>query len=158
MVALPLVQEECILKTLIIMGIIRFNPKLQIDGLKELAAESYLSAFSFKRIYGDSLIFTFSLTRQEIENEKVDVDFSKYKLKITCSKDLPPKVFLIEPAITKPYHLYNDGSLCLYHPNNFNWGDDKSIAKDLIPWTYMWIYYYEMWLSTGIWYGDEYEH
>lgn len=140
------------------MGNNRYNPTIQIDGLKELAAESYLSAFSFKRFLRSNLIFSFSLTQQEINGEKVDVDFSKYKLKVVCSKIHPPKIFIKQPIIAKPKHMYKDGSLCLYHWSNFKWGDDKSIARDLIPWTYMWVYYYEMWLSTGIWYGDEYEH
>ena len=41
---------------------------------------------------------------------------------------------------------------------NYNWNVDKLIAKDIVPWTAAWIYFYEYWLRTGEWVGPEAPH
>ena len=43
--------------------------------------------------------------------------------------------------------------LCLYHPKKFEWDRGTSIAENLIPWTCEWLFYYELWLGNGVWYG-----
>ena len=140
------------------MGKIRFNPAIQVAALKELVAKLYLSDFSFRLDLRRNISFSFTLTQQEIGGEKVEIDFTKYKIRVEYLKTQPPKIFVEHPIIKKRKHMFHDGSLCLYHWSNFKWDDKKSIARDLIPWTYMWVYYYELWLSTGIWYSDEYKH
>jgi len=55
-------------------------------------------------------------------------------------------------------HLYNDLSLCLYHPivdrPNF-----KIIPLyKMIPWITEWCVYYEEWKKYGIWLGKEIKH
>ena len=43
--------------------------------------------------------------------------------------------------------------LCLYHPRKFELNRGTSIAATLIPWTCEWLFYYELWLGNGVWYG-----
>lgn len=68
-------------------------------------------------------------------------------------------VYVIEPAIKKHEngkrvpHLYQDGSLCLYYPPNKEWIYTDSWAETIVPWTALWLYYYELWQATGKWLG-----
>ena len=41
--------------------------------------------------------------------------------------------------------------LCLYRYSQFN--SSMLISKTLVPWAIEWLYYYEIWLSTGEWCG-----
>ena len=69
-------------------------------------------------------------------------------------------VFVIEPCVTLYWegkevpHLYpSDGSLCLYYPEYGEWNYTNSWADTLIPWTSLWLFYYELWQETGEWLG-----
>ena len=140
------------------MGRYKFHPRLQLPILEELQALGYISEFKSKIGVWRNYTFAFYLTQQDIVGEKVTTDFSRYKVRIEYYKTLPPKIFIDEPLIEKGIHRYKDGSLCLYHFSNFKWEDNMSISSNLLPWVYMWIYYYETWLKTGKWFGEEYEH
>lgn len=141
------------------MGKNRFKPAMQLVDLKLLQKDGYISGLQHKWTnFRNTMVFEFNLTNQDIEGEKVDVNFENYHLRIEYKKTLPPKIFIVHPTITKRKHMYKDGSLCLYHRNNFRWENGKSISKDLIPWVFMWVYYYVLWLKSGIWYGEEYKH
>jgi len=135
-----------------------FQPPIQIKGLREMQELEYIAGFKFKRDFRGNYKFFFQLTKQEIDGESVLTDFSRYNIRIEYTKRIAPKIFIEKPEIIKRKHQYSDGSLCLYHWSNFSWGDDKSISGDLLPWIYMWIYYYETWLKTGKWFGEEYQH
>lgn len=50
-------------------------------------------------------------------------------------------------------HLYTDGTLCLYWPSEWSWQCDDLIAETILPWTALWLYYYELWLDCGEWLG-----
>lgn len=98
-----------------------------------------------------------------IDNENIesDVDFSRYEIEIHLNKKLPyPQVFITEPKLLKnPPHIFtNEGSLCLIHPENFDWNNEKSAIDTIFGWTLGWIYFYEKWLKTGIWFGPEEQH
>jgi len=43
--------------------------------------------------------------------------------------------------------------MCLYYPRNDEWNPEQYISKTIIPWSVEWLYYYEVWLSTGKWHG-----
>lgn len=89
-------------------------------------------------------------------------DSPRYTAKIvTRPGDPSVKVFIVEPEIVKYArnrsnkipHTYGDGSLCLYLPGNDEWSYYDSWAETLIPWTSLWLYYFEIWLVTGEWLG-----
>lgn len=68
-------------------------------------------------------------------------------------------VFVIEPYVDlvengkRVPHLYSDGSLCLYYPKYKEWEYNDLWAETIIPWTCLWLFYYEIWKETGEWLG-----
>lgn len=83
-----------------------------------------------------------------------------YTVKIVYQYTRSPKVFIIEPTILKAApHIYPDESLCLYYPLDKDYNNKFSIIADtIIPWTVEWLYYYEKWLDSGVWWGPEAPH
>lgn len=83
-----------------------------------------------------------------------------YTVSITYQGNVRPRVLVIKPElIEKPPHIYPDSrTLCLYHPDNYKWRREKLIAQDIVSWSAAWIYFYEVWLQTGVWYGPEAPH
>ncbi|XZL28672.1 hypothetical protein ACSXAG_02875 [Clostridium perfringens] len=83
-----------------------------------------------------------------------------YTVKIVYQHKKHPKVFVLKPAILKSSpHTYSDKSLCLYYPLDNDYNNQLSIIADtIIPWTAEWLYYYEKWLDSGIWWGPEAPH
>ena len=63
-----------------------------------------------------------------------------------------PKVDLFENGKKVP-HLYSDGSLCLFYPKNNELSYSDLWSQTLIPWTSLWLFYYEIWKETGEWLG-----
>tara|TARA_R110002111_G_scaffold240095_2_gene301795 strand:+ start:922 stop:1356 length:435 start_codon:yes stop_codon:yes gene_type:complete len=54
-------------------------------------------------------------------------------------------------------HLYNDHSLCLYHPSDLSPFTPFSFV-DTIPWISKWFVAYELWLKYGVWLDKEFKH
>ena len=87
-------------------------------------------------------------------------DSITYRIKLSAtigSKTV--KVYPVKPHIgarvdgKKVPHMFHNGSLCLFYPKYSEWKYSDSWAKTLIPWTCVWLYYYEIWLTTGEWLG-----
>jgi len=72
-----------------------------------------------------------------------------------------PKVFVINKKLelaegkTKLPHAYSTEKqhLCIYYKKANEWRSSMSIADTIIPWTSEWLFFYEIWLSTGKWKG-----
>lgn len=43
--------------------------------------------------------------------------------------------------------------LCLYYPKAEEWSAEFLISRTIIFWATEWLFYYEIWLVTGKWYG-----
>lgn len=72
-----------------------------------------------------------------------------------------PEVWILEPDVEyNPHvHMYKDSKkLCLFHPQRAPWKTTDSLSDKIIPWTCAWVLYYELWLLTGRWFGEEAEH
>lgn len=54
-------------------------------------------------------------------------------------------------------HLYNNHSLCLYHPNDISLFIPFNFV-DAIPWISKWLIIYELWLKYGVWLDKEFKH
>ncbi|MBI9008534.1 MAG: hypothetical protein JEZ05_00760 [Tenericutes bacterium] len=88
-------------------------------------------------------------------------DLSKtYKVKINFDGKTRPKVYVLEPElkslINKTYevHMFRDYSLCLYYKKNYEFNADKDVfSNTIVPWTSLWLYYFELWQYTGKWLG-----
>lgn len=52
----------------------------------------------------------------------------------------------------RPPHTFADGSICV---NDRAPSIYEFIADTTVPWIYSWLYFYERWLETGIWFGPQ---
>lgn len=84
----------------------------------------------------------------------------KYKVRLLAKiGSANVDVFVVEPNIREWMnnmsipHLYRNGSLCLYYPAYNEWNVKELWSDTLIPWTCLWLYFFELWLATGEWYG-----
>ncbi len=124
----------------------RFNPNLQVLKMRECYPQ-----FSSTGRNG-RYEFTGSLQPRPSSVE--------YLIRIKYIQFLCPKVFVLRPEIHQnaPHRYPSDNSLCLYEPASFTWTDRRFIADFIVPWTAAWLYFYEIWVETGIWYGPEASH
>lgn len=78
-----------------------------------------------------------------------------YRIEVRCEKLSAPSVKVLSPPLaTNPPHVYNDGSLCLYWPMEWQWSGKEIVALTILPWTALWLQLYELWLDTGEWLGS----
>ncbi len=83
----------------------------------------------------------------------------KYKIKMCCRVGKRyVNVYVENPRLKQTRrnpipHMYLDNSLCLYYPKYNEWDMNDSWSKTLVPWTSLWLFYYELWKETGEWYG-----
>jgi hypothetical protein len=89
-----------------------------------------------------------------------------YEIRITYSLSRQPEVRLLAPnpqemadkAIpgrTLP-HIYTSDhpvQLCIYHPKKREWKPNMPLAATIIPWTVMWLSFFEDWVCTDVWSG-----
>jgi len=85
-----------------------------------------------------------------------------YKIKLVYHLTESPKVYVVDPKPllrakekTKLPHCYDQERqrLCLYYPKYNEWDKTMLLTSTIIPWTYEWLYHYEIWLGTGEWHG-----
>lgn len=70
-----------------------------------------------------------------------------------------PRVWIVSPEIHPDApHRYSDDSLCLYFPPERNWTPYIFISETIVPWTSLWLAFYEIWLDTDHWYGPQAPH
>ena len=87
----------------------------------------------------------------------------EYEILIEYRGGSAPHVYMLNPALNEDCpHIYkDDNSLCIYwprDPDNPGWQTDSWIADTIIPWTALWLHFYELWLETGEWLGPEKMH
>lgn len=85
-------------------------------------------------------------------SEKYTVEIKFHLLKPIKIRVLNPILILngIDPEIP---HMYSQETLCLYMPKYSEFKRKDYISDTIIPWTYLWLYYYEVWHTTGEWKG-----
>lgn len=82
-----------------------------------------------------------------------------YRFILKYSMTDTPKIKIVSPKLQKNSkgedapHLYPSENLCLYHPNYSEFGRTDFLSNTIIPWTSLWLYYYEIWHITGEWLG-----
>lgn len=83
----------------------------------------------------------------------------RYRVLIRYRGARSPRVKVLDPPIDKRApHQYKGGYLCLFLPVDHSWNEKSIIAETIVPWTAEWLYYYEYWLETGEWFGEEAPH
>lgn len=80
----------------------------------------------------------------------------EYIVRITYALRKIPLVRVVKPELeARPGeelpHTYGDGSLCLHKREE--WMPDMLIVESTLPWTAEWLFFYEIWRSTGEWLG-----
>jgi len=77
-----------------------------------------------------------------------------------CQSD-PPRIFIDEPDLhllakgRELPHTYSDHPprLCLYLPGAFEWSRSHRLDLTIVPWTALWLFYFEEWLWSNDWKG-----
>ncbi len=85
----------------------------------------------------------------------------EYVVRILYRPGRKPSVFIVKPSLRELAdgrvvpHLYSQKKqkLCLYRPKYREWRPDQHISKTIIPWTYLWLFYFEEWLFSNKWKG-----
>ena len=88
----------------------------------------------------------------------------RYDLRMTYRDFERPQVRVIDPDLTglsrgkKVPHLFSqrDQTLCLHYHGV--WQPSMLLATTIVPWAVLWTEYFEWWLVTGMWAGDEILH
>lgn len=80
-----------------------------------------------------------------------------YSLELRAGRLSTPTVRVLAPDLVpdgsgRLPHVYDDGSLCLGQPGE--WNRSMFFVDTLVPWAFEWLVYYELWRATGTWMGD----
>ncbi len=87
---------------------------------------------------------------------------NQYQVKMIYERGKYPKAFVLDPKPLKLFkgeillpHVYStkEQQLCLFYPDGKEWHGGKLLIRTIIPWISEWLYFYELWLSCGIWLG-----
>lgn len=99
----------------------------------------------------------------------------KYTANIKYRKGHHPEVYLKNQGILlnkeevkekMPPHCYKrvfvskDNEyvkLCLFRPKHKEWSPEHYLSETIVPWTWEWLYFYEIWRITGNWLGGGHE-
>lgn len=118
----------------------------QIAGMKAI-----FPSFKARKLNGGRIEFIGEIiARPELPTYTVSIIYKGY---------LRPDVTILTPKLVEhPPHVYPGKVLCLFHPDNYNWKKENSIANDIVPLIASWIYFYEAWLEHDEWFGPEAHH
>jgi hypothetical protein len=100
---------------------------------------------------GNNAIWTGLLKPSSLSDE--------YKVRIAYELGASPQVSVLSPSLKarsngeRIPHTYPGPRPCLYFPGSGEWRPDRMIADTIVPWTSLWLYYYEVWHATGEWLG-----
>ena len=113
--------------------------------VQDLNVRHRFPGFSCRRI-GAQTIWRGTLQPREVS--------PSYRVEVRYKLGRYPTVKVLRPALAPGTpHLYAGGILCLYWPDEWVWRSDELVAETIIPWTSLWLFYYELWLDTGDWLG-----
>ncbi|MCF1464455.1 hypothetical protein FS827_24515 [Agrobacterium vitis] len=84
-----------------------------------------------------------------------------YDARLEFEVNRSPRVFLDNPDLLMLSggkdlpHVYDQKPtrLCLYLPRTYEWQPWMSLDQTIIPWTSLWLFYFEDWLIDGEWRG-----
>jgi hypothetical protein len=84
-----------------------------------------------------------------------------YEARLEFAPDRSPRVYIETPDLVllaggkKLPHVYEQSPtrLCLYLPRTYEWLPWMRLDQTIVPWTSLWLFYFENWLSEGEWRG-----
>jgi hypothetical protein len=85
----------------------------------------------------------------------------RYRVRIEFRHGGDPDAFIDDPDLGllaghRPLpHVYaqKPTRLCLYLPHRYEWQSWMRIDQSVVPWTALWLFYFEYWLASGEWKG-----
>jgi hypothetical protein len=85
-----------------------------------------------------------------------------YQARLVYIEGQPPYLFIDEPDLVliadgkSLPHVYSQKPvrLCLYLPGADEFLPWMRLDTTVVPWTALWLYYFEEWLATGEWHGE----
>lgn len=85
-----------------------------------------------------------------------------YRVRIAYHPTLArPRVSVVTPRLVRRVaseripHTFTDDRICVHL--NDEWNSSMPICRTIVPWTVLWLYYYEVWHATGEWLGGGHE-
>jgi hypothetical protein len=84
-----------------------------------------------------------------------------YVVRIEFNQGGRPEIFVDSPDLhalaggRRIPHLYEQKppKLCLYLPRNSEWQSWMRLDQTIVPWTALWLFYFEEWLVSNDWKG-----
>jgi hypothetical protein len=82
-----------------------------------------------------------------------------YTIEIKYYINKPIQIRVLDPVLImnvkgEPIpHMYSQETLCLFMPKYNEFRRVDFISDTIVPWTSLWLYYYEVWHSTNEWLG-----
>jgi hypothetical protein len=117
--------------------------------------------FSLRRVYPEGK----GTIRHPVllwENRLTPTPLSRsYSAAVKYQLGLAPRAYVLNPSLLELAsgrripHLYSQAEqgLCLYLPNAGEWNSSKFISETIVPWTLLWLFYFEEWLVSDEWKG-----
>lgn len=85
----------------------------------------------------------------------------RYQVRIDLPRSGAPNVFVVNPNIEVlaggrniPHVYRNPLRLCLHMPKTGQWTPAKRLDNTIVPWTALWLFYFEDWLASDDWKGE----
>lgn len=142
-----------------------FRPQRQVPVFRKLANQGLITNLKLQKTSVAACVWEFNLsadlTIQFDDGRSISMgNLSNYRFRVTYSRRTEPRVYIIAPVLKRRIHTWeqDDGRLCLYRPDLWSWRDNMQFDQELFPQVALWTYYYELWLETGTWYGEEAPH
>ncbi|MHC2618235.1 hypothetical protein ACVIW2_000266 [Bradyrhizobium huanghuaihaiense] len=83
-----------------------------------------------------------------------------YRVRIEMAQERSPRTFIETPDLAElaggrdlPHVYHNPTRLCLYLPGTSEWQPWMRIDQTIVPWSALWLWYFEDWLASGEWKG-----
>lgn len=85
----------------------------------------------------------------------------RYAARLDYRQGQTPAVYIDSPDLNaladgrRLPHVYEQKPprLCLYLPRTGEWNPSLALDRTIVPWTSLWLFYFEDWLATGEWNG-----
>ena len=82
-----------------------------------------------------------------------------YAIRVEFGPDHQPRVLVESPDLHELAggreipHMYQQKKLCLYLPRTYEWQRWMRLDQTIVPWTSLWLFYFEEWLASDDWKG-----
>ena len=132
--------------------------------LKQKPLSTAVQAMSLRKYFPDTEVRTKIdvLTWEGVASARESS--MEYQLRLAYKLGERPDFWVIEPNLQeiagerKIPHLFSqtEQSLCLHYSGI--WKPHQLLTKTIVPWAVLWTEYFEWWLATDRWAGEEVHH